>query len=243
MGALVQPPPTARTDRRHPTSRVRTGVLSAQSGHRLTQANKSPENTGRFKPSIILSMPLWRINMKTTFVRRFLTIVTAIIMSYGLAQDIFNLAATGTAEQVREAIAAGANIEARDDNGVTPLMLASAGGSADVVQALLAAGANTEARDAEGWTPLMWASMLGSADVVQALLAAGANTEARNDNGRTPLMYASWFGSADVVQALLAAGANAQAQDQAGNTAWTYAQENKKLIGTETYWRLNDARF
>src|SRR5690625_3252141 len=51
MGALVQPPPTARTNRRHPTSRGRTGVLSAQSGHRLTQANRTPENPGRFSQS------------------------------------------------------------------------------------------------------------------------------------------------------------------------------------------------
>src|SRR5690625_1267127 len=136
-------------------------------------------------------MPLWRINMKTTFVRRFLTIVTAIAMSYGLAQDIFNLAETGTAEQVREAIAAGAHIEARDDYGRTPLMRASALGSADVVQALLAAGANIEARTDNGGTPLMLASGYDSADVVQALLDAGADIEARNDNGWTPLMAAS----------------------------------------------------
>src|SRR5690625_2906857 len=51
MGALVQPPPAARTNRRHPTSRTRTSVLSAQSGHRLTQANRPPENTGRFSES------------------------------------------------------------------------------------------------------------------------------------------------------------------------------------------------
>src|SRR5690625_984657 len=33
---------------RDAASLARTGVLSAQSGHRLTQANKPPENTGRF---------------------------------------------------------------------------------------------------------------------------------------------------------------------------------------------------
>src|SRR5690625_4686047 len=136
-------------------------------------------------------MPLWRINMKTTFVRRFLTIVTAIVMSYGLAQDIFNLAATGTAEQVREAIAAGADTEARNADGMTPLMWAASGfGSADVVQALLAAGADIEARNNNGSTPLMYASALGSADVVQALLDAGANAQAQDQAGNTAWTYA-----------------------------------------------------
>ena len=54
---------------------------------------------------------------------------------------------------VRRLLAAGADVNARDKDGVTALMFASHGGHAAVVRELLRHGANVYARAKNGWTP------------------------------------------------------------------------------------------
>ena len=56
---------------------------------------------------------------------------------------------------------AGTNVNARDEDGDTPLSLACLRGLANVAQALLANGADIESRDRHGFTPLIRASMAG----------------------------------------------------------------------------------
>ena len=48
---------------------------------------------------------------------------------------------------VREPLAHGANIESKDNDGATCLLLASKNGNIDVVRELLAQGAHVEAKD------------------------------------------------------------------------------------------------
>ncbi|MBC6438590.1 MAG: hypothetical protein GDA52_10790 [Rhodobacteraceae bacterium] len=57
------------------------------------------------------------------------------------------------AEDVENCIAAGANVNARNEDGVTPLHGAAVFGKAEAVHALLAAGANIAARTEDGQTP------------------------------------------------------------------------------------------
>lgn len=121
-----------------------------------------------------------------------------------------------SADDVAALVAAGANLNARDFLGHTPLHMAVDtplfDRSADAVVALLAAGADPNARNNNGETPLHWAD---SADDVAPLLAAGAILNARDNVGETPLHEASAdrSRSADVAVALLAAGADPNAQD------------------------------
>ena len=114
---------------------------------------------------------------------------------------------------VTDCLQAGAKVNARDKDGVTPLQWAAFGSETPaVVKTLLAAGAKVNARDKYGQTPLYWAS---SPAVVKALLAAGANLNARSKYGQTPLHSAS---SPAVVKALLAAGADLNARSKSGAT-------------------------
>ena len=164
-----------------------------------------------------------------------------LLSSLTWAQDLFdpNL----TPEGVRAALDAGADLEARDEWGVTPLMSAARNDyNREVVQVLLDAGADLEARDEDGQTPLLYATWWGSKpEMVQALLYAGADVNARTEDGSTPLMSAARNSyNPAVVQVLLDAGADPSIQDNEGKMAWDHIQENDALKDTDAYSELKD---
>ena len=113
---------------------------------------------------------------------------------------------------------AGADLNARDGFGITPLHGAARTGTVEMVTALLEAGADPNARDGLGITPLYMVAEAGSAEAVTALLQAGANPNARNRDGYTPLHGAAGYRSAEAVTALLQAGANPNARTTDGFT-------------------------
>ncbi|KAM7217653.1 hypothetical protein V8F06_007037, partial [Rhypophila decipiens] len=119
----------------------------------------------------------------------------------------------GVGEAVAELLKAGADVNAKANDGRTPLYRASGNGHDSVVQQLLAAGADVNAKDNDGRTPLHEASGNGHDSVVQQLLAAGADVNAKANYGGTPLHWASGNGHDSVVQQLLAAGADVNAKE------------------------------
>ncbi len=66
---------------------------------------------------------------------------------------------------------AGANIEAKDKNGVTPLIAAAHNVPSEVMSILLKAGANIEAKDNKGKTAKEYASKLATARDDKEMLA------------------------------------------------------------------------
>jgi ankyrin repeat protein len=90
-------------------------------------------------------------------------------------------------EAVQVLLAAGADLEARDEDGGTALMYAASfSEDPKVAQVLLDAGADLEARSELGWTPLMVAASFSeSSDVVQTLLNAGADASPKDRDGKT----------------------------------------------------------
>lgn len=112
----------------------------------------------------------------------------------------------------------GADPDAANDEGRTPLHSATHSHRDEIVAALLGAGAAPDAADAEGRTPLHLARTTG---VQNLLLEGGADPEARDHDGQTPLHLAvkvNTFSGLDVVEVLLGAGADPSAQDSAGQT-------------------------
>jgi hypothetical protein len=69
----------------------------------------------------------------------------------------------------------GIDVNARDANGRTPLMLAVLSGQSRAVEVLLAHGANVDAADRNGVTPLQAAESARRADIAAALRRAGAH--------------------------------------------------------------------
>ena len=134
----------------------------------------------------------------------------------------------------------GADPDARDKDGKSPLHFATDNGSAEAVMALLDASADHDVWDRSGFTPLHRAAAHGNAEAVTALLDAGADPNIRGEAGMTPLHGA---GTAGAVAALIEAGADPNAGDNDGKLPVDYAADNEQLKDTDGYWKLNDARF
>lgn len=118
-------------------------------------------------------------------------ILAAAALLGAAAADLFDLAETGTAVQLQQAIK-GADINAADAVGRTMLMHAAAyNPDPQVIALLVKAGANVNARGPRQWTALMMAAY-GNPNpaVVEALLAAGADGKLRSDAGETAFDYA-----------------------------------------------------
>jgi hypothetical protein len=69
-------------------------------------------------------------------------------------------------DRVEALLKAGADLEAKDKDGRTALMLAAQYGRADTVRLLLAKGANADARDRRGWNAYMLALLSPSGGII-----------------------------------------------------------------------------
>ena len=86
---------------------------------------------------------------------------------------------------------AGANLEAVDCNGHTPLhWCATEVRNVEIVSSLVEAGANVNAAADLGKTALHFAASTGALACVKVLLAAGADINVRSNSGLTPFDYA-----------------------------------------------------
>jgi len=112
----------------------------------------------------------------------------------------------------------GADVNAQNDDGSTPLHLACCQGFLEVAELLLKFGADIRKLDNDGLTPLHCASQYDHADVVRLLLMRDAGVCARDGTRSTPLHLASHKGSLAAVQLLLENGADAHARDEEGGT-------------------------
>ncbi len=105
--------------------------------------------------------------------------------------EIFPLVEAGDPAAIAAAVAQGADVHARNEAGLTPLMVAVASSSpVEVIEELLAAGADVDQQAASGVTALMLAASQGTPAQVVYLLNAGADPTARDQEGRAAADHA-----------------------------------------------------
>ena len=114
---------------------------------------------------------------------------------------------------------AGADPNAVDDRGLTPLHRGARNSNPAVVSHLLSAGADAIALDGRGRTPLHLGAANSNPVVTARLLAAGADPNAPDNDGYTPLHYAAAHsGNRRLVVRLLTAGVDPLAESNDGRT-------------------------
>ena len=154
--------------------------------------------------------------------------------SHSLEDSLFGAVCDGNLSKTQKLLRLGANVNATDVEGHSPLMMAEActagPGRGELVELLIANGAavNLQARD--GRTALMCAAGNGDAQAVKALLKSGASVNIADNEGQTALMKAVFFCcDEETVRALLSAGADLTARDHKGRDALSNACIKGKL--------------
>jgi uncharacterized protein len=164
------------------------------------------------------------------------------VMKRAVFAVMFCLAAAGTAAAADDSlagliqaghrdaalkrIAAGADVNAAQGDGTTPLHWAVYKIDADLARALLERGAKADVMNNYGSTPLAEAVKVANARLVGMLLDAGSNVEVPNQEGQTALMLAARAGSRDVAELLVRHGADVNAREKwRGQTALMWAAD------------------
>ncbi|NIZ61738.1 hypothetical protein DL239_12230 [Sedimentitalea sp. CY04] len=88
-------------------------------------------------------------------------------------------------------IAAGGDVNAKDDLGRSAFHFTSATASPEIVTLFIQAGADVNGRTASDWTPLHGAAKFGSPENIRVLIEAGADASLTNEMGESPFDLAT----------------------------------------------------
>ncbi|MEZ0259980.1 MAG: ankyrin repeat domain-containing protein [Alphaproteobacteria bacterium] len=134
-----------------------------------------------------------------------------------LDREIYRAAREGRVRDLKSAAEQGADINATNAKGHTPLMVAY---TTEVVKMLVELGAKVDAQDADGKTALMYAAENDRADRVAELLKAGADLAITDKNGKTAAELTSHSGIMDLI--------DDEVLKRGGNTPALQAEREKK---------------
>jgi ankyrin repeat protein len=136
-----------------------------------------------------------------------------------------------SASNANRAGSASKDINARDQDGVTPLIRAVRNGDAITARQLLGQGADTSIQTNSGVTALITAAGM-SPEITRMLIEKGADVNHKTPGNFTALMSAALNGQAEIVKMLLDAGADPSVVDSGGMTAqkWAESKSHKEIV-------------
>ncbi|MHC4679204.1 MAG: ankyrin repeat domain-containing protein [Planctomycetota bacterium] len=152
--------------------------------------------------------------------------VMKLLVEKGADIPTIHLAAfVGSLGKLRSFVQAGTDVDAKDEDGRTPLLRAIVSKHVDAVKFLIEAGADVNRRDEQGYVPLVHALWGLDSDMVKLLLDKGADVHAKDTSGYTPLHWAVMMGSRQLTELVLEAGADAKTESTTGETPLDLARQ------------------
>jgi len=118
-------------------------------------------------------------------------------------EQLFQATQRGDKEAVLKLLQQGADINMRDAQGRTPVMIATYQHNTDMVRTLLQAGADVDIRDNNKENPLLHAGAQGWLDILGLAIEAHADTRLTNRFGGISIIPASERGHVEIVRELL----------------------------------------
>ena len=111
-------------------------------------------------------------------------------------------AAEGKTAEALRLITGGADVDAQDSNGMTPLHFAAQEYASGVAALLLEHGADVELKGRYGNIALgtAVANSLGRGEIIKLLRDDGADPRTENNHGKTPLYLARLIANYDIAQ-------------------------------------------
>ena len=157
------------------------------------------------------------------------------LSAQGQTTPLLQAVLTGERVAVQRVIASGADVNAANRYGVTPLVLAAQRGRGDLIELLLKAGASVKTAEAklpEGQTLVMHAARTGDIASLRALITAGSNVNARETRtGTTAAIWAASGNRANAIRVLVEAGAELDILSKV--TSYPHTQNGVLLSGLE----------
>lgn len=108
-------------------------------------------------------------------------------------EELINAATLGDSVKVETLLKDGANPNAQNAYGWTPLLAASAGSRLDIAVILMDAGANINVASHMGETPLLYAVMTRNNPLINMFIQRGADPNKRNTMGLSPADVAKTY--------------------------------------------------
>ena len=142
--------------------------------------------------------------------------------------SIHDAAMKGNIEAVKQHLAAGWDVNAKNKSGYTALHHAK---TKEIVELLIAKGADINAKADYGETPLYSAIIHGHTEITELLIAKGADVNAKYKHLLgTPLHAAVFDDLSEIAELLIAAGADVNAITDEGDSVldWNYAEESRR---------------
>lgn len=145
---------------------------------------------------------LFTLALLTAFAHRALAEETP--MTTDMTTDLHKAAAANDTARLKDLLASGAAIDARDKDQRTPLLLATRADAREAARRLIEAGADVNARDMIRDTPFLYAGAEGRTEILKLLIATGrVNLEDTNRYGGNALIPACHHGHPETVRVLL----------------------------------------
>lgn len=157
---------------------------------------------------------------------------------------LLSAALHGNVKDIKTAILLGANVNAINENGDSPLNMVSKLSYEFLVRYFIELGAHVNTANNNRITPLHWGVEYNNVEIVKLLLKKGADLNARDGINETPLHWAAWTGNYESAKWLLKYGANTRATNNTRVMPVDLAQrqEHHKLYRLLTKKRFSKHR-